>query len=345
MKTAGCGKLRVVHRPGAGGWRGGPETPNLFGVFDELVARQHGVVTRQQAYAAGLTKAQIEARLRSGRWQPLAGRTFATFTGVPPRKALLWAAVLRAGRGATLSHETAAELQGLTDRPARAIHVTVPGERRVSPVPGLVVHVSAAVDRARHPTWLPPQTRVEETVIDLTQRARTLDEAIGLLAKACASRRTTANRLLAAIAGRARLRWRAELVSALGDVADGCHSLLELRYLRTVERPHGLPVGERQAVRPRRGGRWYDDVCYRFYRTRVELDGRIAHPVDARPRDARRDNVAAADGETTLRYGWFDVTEGGCVTAAQVATALHRNGWPGHPRPCRPGCPATKQTP
>ena len=36
-----------------------------------------------------------------------------------------------------LSHETAAELQRLTDKPAQTIHVTVPGERRVAAIPGV----------------------------------------------------------------------------------------------------------------------------------------------------------------------------------------------------------------
>ncbi|GAB3811882.1 type IV toxin-antitoxin system AbiEi family antitoxin domain-containing protein [Micromonospora zhanjiangensis] len=313
-------------------------------MFDELVARQHGVVTRQQAYAAGLTRAQIEARLRSGRWQRMIGWTYATFSGVPPRRAVLWAVVLRAGRGATLSHETAAELQGLTDRPAPLVHVTVPAGRRVEPMSGVVVHHAAAIDRARHPTRLPPQTRIEETALDLAQRARTLDEAVGWLSRACGGRLTTASRLLRAMAVRARVRWRAELTAALGDVADGCHSLLELRYLRGVERAHGLPTGERQAARSRRGGRWYDDVRYRRYGTRVELDGRAAHPVDRRRRDARRDNAAAVNGETTLRYGWSDATTGACDTAAEVATVLRRNGWVGRPRPCRTDCPAPTQT-
>ncbi len=36
------------------------------------------------------------------------------------------------------------------------------------------------------------------------------------------------------------------LVAALGDVAIGCHSLLELTYLRAVERAHGLPQSTRR---------------------------------------------------------------------------------------------------
>ena len=224
------------------------------------------------------------------------------------------------------------------------VQVTVPADRRISAVAGIVVHLSARAGAARHPTRLPPQTRIEETVLDLTQRAGTLDDALGWLARACGRRLTTAERLRRAIGRRAKLRWRTELLAALADNADGCHSLLELRYLRDVERGHGLPAGVRQAVRPRRGGRWYDDVSYRGYRTRVELDGRVAHPADRRWHDARRDNAAAADGETILRYGWTDVTRTACATAQQVAQVLRRHGWRGQPGRCGPDCVIAKSS-
>ncbi|MFK3981989.1 hypothetical protein ACI2K4_16630 [Micromonospora sp. NPDC050397] len=311
-------------------------------MFDELIARQHGVLTRQQAYACGLSKAQVEARLRGARWRFLFGRVLATFTGPPSRTALLWAAVLRAGDGAMLSHETAAEVQGLADRCIAPIQVTVPADRRVSPVAGIRVHLRGRAGVARHPSRLPPQTRVEETVLDLAERAHTPDDALGWLARSLGRRLTTTERLRRAIGRRVRMRWRTELLAALADDAGGCHSLLELRYLRDVERAHGLPPGVRQAVRPRRGGRWYDDVSYRDYRTRVELDGRAAHPAERRWQDARRDNAAAAEGETTLRYGWTDVTRSPCTTADQVAQVLRRHGWLTPPRRCGPSCMIVK---
>lgn len=308
------------------------------------MARQHGVLTRQQALACGLTDAKIKARIRAGRWQRLTARVYATFTGPLPRRAHLWAVLLRAGRGAVFSHQTAAELIGLSDDVSPQVHVTVPGERRVTPVPGVVVHHRdrAQLARARHPSRVPPQTRVEETVLDLTQRARTLDDALAWVARACGSRLTTAGRIEHAMAGRAKVRWRGELSAALADTADGCHSLLELRYLRDVERAHGLPSGERQAVRARTGGRWYDDVYYSAHRTRVELDGRAGHPAQRRWREHRRDNAAVVEGDTVLRYGWTAVTGDACETAAQVAVVLRRHGWRAHPRPCGPQCVITK---
>src|SRR5207248_1748099 len=83
----------------------------------------------------------------------------------------LWAPVLCAGPEAVLSHESAAETCGLIDAPHDPIHVTLPIARRVSGLPGLVVHNTIRIESARHPIRLTPQTRVEETVVDLTQVA------------------------------------------------------------------------------------------------------------------------------------------------------------------------------
>jgi Transcriptional regulator, AbiEi antitoxin len=79
---------------------------------------QAGVVSRQQALEAGFDEDAIERRLRSGAWRRLRRGVYATFTGALSREAKLWAAVLSAGPGAVLSHETAAEIHGLTDKPS-----------------------------------------------------------------------------------------------------------------------------------------------------------------------------------------------------------------------------------
>lgn len=79
----------------------------------------------------------IGGRLRLGAWQQLHPGVYATFTGEPPRPAMLWAAVLRAGSGAALSHQSAAELFQLTGTPSSLVHVTVPADRRVRGAAGL----------------------------------------------------------------------------------------------------------------------------------------------------------------------------------------------------------------
>jgi hypothetical protein len=223
-------------------------------VCEETAAAQAGVLTRRQAREGGLSNEAIEARLESGRWQRIHSGVVATFSGPVNRAAHLWAAVLAAGPGAVLSHETAAELAGLIAEPARAVHISVPLARRVRARPGIVVHRSTYAQP--HPALRPPRTRLDDTVIDLTQTSQSLDSAASWLMRAVTTRLTTAARLLEVIGMRRRIRWRRELVGVLADVAEGCHSMLELHYLRKVERAHGLPRGRRQ----HRRGRWYDDV-------------------------------------------------------------------------------------
>lgn len=305
-----------------------------------LAQRQNGVVSRSQAIRAGLSPDMIKFKVSSGRWQPMYPGVYATFTGVPVRGARLWAAVLSAGQGAVLSHETAAELHGLTDRPAQTIHVTVPVQRRVKAAEEISLHRSARAVDAVQGGSKPPRTKVEETVLDLTQAAKTFDDVCGWVTRAIARELTDETRLHAAMRARDRLRWRADLDELIAAAARGDHSVLEFRYHRDVERAHGLPESARQVPFATPGGkRGRRDRVYEGYGVVVELDGRLAHPAEQQSRDKARDNAAAAAGQQTLRYGWAQVKWEACATAAEVATVLRVHGWDGRPRPCSPGCP------
>ena len=309
--------------------------------LDRLAQIQHGVLSAQQALSGGLSRDMIRSLVRTGRWRPLHNGVYATFSGTPPRAAILWAAVLRAGSGALLSHATAAELHGLVDWPSAAIHLTIPASRRVVPIRGAVLHLAARAERAAHPTQLPPRTRIEETMLDLAQAAATAEDACGWITRGLGRRLTTQDRLNSALGERQRVRFRAELSEVLSADFAGVHSLLEYRYVKWVEVPHGLPRGRRQAPAMRDGRREYRDVLYDEYSLIVELDGRAAHPGDARWNDIRRDNAAAASGRMTLRYGWEDLRLHSCAVADQVYRALSRSA-PVPARPCSPTCPVTR---
>lgn len=304
-------------------------------MWEPLAAAQAGILTRRQALASGLSAAALHNRLSTGRWQRVHYGVLATFSGEAPRAARLWAALLACGPDAVLSHQTAAELAGLATGVDDRIHVTVPHHRRVSAHRGVVVHRTRDVSAVRHPALAPPRTRVEHTVLDLAAGGPDLETALGWLARAVGARLTTAARLRTAVLDRPKLRRRRHLLAALDDIAAGCHSVLELRYLRQVERAHRLPTGTRQHHR----ARWYDDVAYLAYGVCVELDGRAAHPVAAAFRDRRRDNAAALTGVLVLRYGYADVTTDPCAVAAEVATLLAQQGWLKNPRGCKPECP------
>ncbi len=280
----------------------------------------------------------IDWSLRSGRWQVVHRGIYAAFSGELSRDANLWAALLRAGPSAALSHQTAAELFELADQSSAMIHVTVPQSRRVDKIGGVVIHRSAHLARLVHPTLQPPRVRLEETVLDLVHQAATFEQAFNVTCTACQRGLTKPEILAKAMADRPKLRWRSQLAKALGDVSAGVHSLLEYRYLHGVERPHGLPAAVRQ-VRAVAGGRGrYLDNLYEPYRMCVELDGRQAHPEEQRWQDIQRINAITENGTTVLRYGWSDIDRRPCNTAAQVAALLQRLGWQGQPRKCGPAC-------
>lgn len=309
----------------------------------EIATIQRGILSRAQVLAAGLTDGVIVARLSRGSWQRMYPGVYAVFSGEVSREAALWAVVLYAGRGAALSHQTAAELWGLADKPSSRIHVTVPSDRRVNKKPGLVLHLSARALDAVHPSGTPPRTRLEETVIDLWEAAGSLDNAVGWVTRAIGKRLTTQDKLRHAMAARKRACWRSQLAELLSPDSAGIHSVLEYRYVRDVERPHCFPTGRRQAVSRRNGRAEYRDTLYEEYQTVVELDGRVAHPGDSRWNDIHRDNAAVTAGLSTLRYGWRDVTITPCAIAAEIADALTRRGYDGA-RPCSPTCSIGRNT-
>jgi Transcriptional regulator, AbiEi antitoxin len=307
----------------------------------DLADSQGGVVAAGQVVAAGLSKELSRSRVRQGRWQRLHRGVYATFSGEPSREAVLWAAVLSAGPGALLSFRSAAELDGLIDEVSQLIHVTVPIDQHVRKAKDVVVHRSNRARQARHPTFTPPRTRVEETILDLVGTASTLDQAVGVVTRGLGRRLTTPGKLRAAMGQRGRLRWRRELTELLSADMRGLLSVLEYRYHRDVERPHGLPRGDRQAPGLQDGQRVYRDVEYKAFRLVSELDGRLAHPAESRWKDVARDNAAVLAGLTTMRFSWLDITTTPCQVALQVATALGQRGYAEF-RPCSAGCPVAQ---
>jgi very-short-patch-repair endonuclease len=308
----------------------------------ELLAAQGKAIARRQGAAAGMGPRVLRGRVDSGHWQRLERGVYAAFSGEPSRETVLWAALLRAGPGAVLSHQTAAERHGLIDEPSSLITITVPASKRPAraKISGLVIHRSDAILRARHPAMLPPCTRVEDTVLDLIEIAPTFDDAYAWICRAVGRRRTTTDRIRLAMDARKKMRWRREITVALGDADGGALSVLEYRYIHRVERPHKLPVARRQARIRQRTGNMYLDNLYEKYGVCVELDGTAAHPADEQWLDKRRDNANAVSGLVTLRFGLLDLGDRRCETASAVATLLRRRGWTGSRRACGPGCTA-----
>lgn len=302
-----------------------------------------GVLCRRQALANGPTPADIERLLRRREWVRLLPGVFVNHTGPPSWVQRAWAGVLhhepaalggqsalRAAVGAGWRHHDEHAL----------ITIAIGLHRSLQAVPGYrLVPTTALTERV---AWnaSPPRLSVEHAVLDL---ASGLDAypAIGLLADLCQTRRTTAPRIVAALGSRRRIRGRAWLESVLTDIADGTCSVLEHGYLTRVERPHGLPTGERQTSATDGRRPVYRDVTYRDYGLDVELDGRLFHDsAGQRDSDLERDLVAAQADRRTVRLGWGQVFDRGCRTAGRVHALLRLGGWDGRLRTCGPDCAA-----
>jgi hypothetical protein len=311
----------------------------------ELLANQSGVIGRSQAAQFELSPYSMRHRVRAADWQRIHRGVYAAFSGELTREGQLWAALLRTGSAAVLSHQTAAELYGLMKQPSAVIHVTVPATTnpaQYARIPGVIVHRSRILEATRHPVLLPPRTRVEDTVLDLIEGMAEPADRYDLVCRAIGGQLTTAARLRRALGRRKRFRARREAEAALADAGEGALSNLERWYLRGVERRHKLPVATRQARIGVGGGRSvYLDNLYEAYLVCVELDGSAAHPAGEQWRDKRRDRRnLAAEQIVTMRFGFADLcTERAqCRAAAEVARVLRGRGpWAGVP--CRlPGC-------
>jgi hypothetical protein len=299
---------------------------------------QDGVISRRQALAGGLTVTEINRHLRRREWVAVHPGVYVNHTGRLTWRERAWAAVLVAGPDAALCLDSALrahEGAGRRGSDDSVIHVAVAHGRPRLARDGVRIHQT--VDLASRVQWnkSPPTIRYDDTILDLAAQGSLLT-SVARLADACGSRRTTAARLRDRLDRRRRIAQRDWLRSVLSDVADGTCSVLEHGYLDLVERPHGLPVGQRQAVRDLGNGRVYRDVDHKELGVRIELDGKLFHTsTEDRDRDLERDLDAVVEEDgTTVRLGFGQVYDRPCATAAKLAIVMRRRGWTGEQRLC-----------
>ncbi|MCF8608215.1 hypothetical protein L5I01_33175 [Gordonia sp. HY442] len=304
----------------------------------QLLHDQSDVVSRRQVLECGLDSAFVRRRLRRREWVAVYDGVYVTHTGPMTWTQRAWCAILYAAPSA-LSHESAL-FSHTGDGDGRGpIHIAVKAHRSLRGRPGLVIHYRADFDDAVA-RLDPPRIRLDETVLDLASTATSKVDVIAVLSGIVGARRTTAERLLAALDRRERARHSAFIRAVLHDVRDGTCSVLEHGYLTKVERAHGLPAPTRQA--PTCVGRsGLRDADYPDWGVIVELDGRLGHDdAVSRDRDMERDlDATVLADRTTLRVGFGQVHDRPCSTAQKVGIELSKGGWPGRLHACRlPDC-------
>lgn len=314
---------------------------NLPPTIRVLARRQDGVVTVTQCVDLGLSADAVERRARSGQWRRLQRGVYLTHGGPSTFRTDARAALLLAGPGAALSHRSAAFVHEFVGSAPRLVEISVPWRRRVTAGREVVVRRRRELEvTARAGFHL---TSRGATVLDLLDQARSTDDAVALLTAAVRAG-AHPEEVLDELGRRSRAGHRGLVLELLGEVVDGVESTMELRYLRDVERRHGLPRSTRQVAQLVGGRSIRADAVYVGLGVRVELDGQLAHPGGRTDADTWRDNAVLVElAEFTLRYRWHHVRVAPCRTAAQVTGALRSRGWRGTPRPCGPTCAVATQ--
>ena len=309
----------------------------------ELLVAQDGVISRTQVLAAGERDQDIRRRLNRREWARVHPGVLIDHTGPPTWNQLAWAAVLyyapAALEGPSALH--AAKVRGYEPRAGAPIHVCVDRSRTIRRRVGVAVYQVARFESLCQMGLSPPRQSVEHALLSVASRKRRLDASVATLADAVQAGRTKSDRLRDALDLRPKLRHRGVLAEVLSDVDGGVRSALEFRYLRHVERAHGLPRGERQQPLILGGKRGYPDVHYKEQNVLVPLDGRIGHS-DSLDKwaDFDRDLLGLVESSlVSVHVGWAQVLDP-CRLAGSMASLLQQRGWNGAPRMCGPVCTA-----
>jgi very-short-patch-repair endonuclease len=291
-----------------------------------VASRQHGVVSREQLRALGLSDDSITERVSSGYLQPLFRGTFAVGHRATARQSHLLAATLACGDGTVLSHGSAAELLGLWDKQLPIVDVIPPSwsGRKIQgirwhrvrlPEPGEIEIRSGIpcttvsrtlVDMAGRAGWSSMRRLVEQAAILRVLDVEEVDRILAL------GRRLGAPRLRTILAP-----WRNTL-----ERRPVLRSRLEARLLpRLIE--EGLPAPRCNAKLLLDGHCLEVDLLWEEQRLAIETDGEQTHgtPV-AFQRDRWRDQILIASGYRTARVTWRQVTSEPTAVVSRIIRML-----------------------
>jgi hypothetical protein len=302
----------------------------VLSALEELATRQFGTFTTAQARTAGYSSDEVQAHLRTRQWLRLRRGVYCSAGAAAAPQLLDCAAVLLSlGRGAVVSHASAAAVHSLLVPSGRSteVRLTDPDNWRV----GRGYRVSQAqLPAGERVPWGPFQvTTVARTLVDcarewgLVDAVIAMDDAVhrGLVTRSALRETVLSQRHWEGIAGAARA----------ADLANGrAESPLESRG-RVLIVTSGLPVPELQVdLWDDEGfiGRvdaWYEDAA-----VAVEFDGAVKYldPRDGRSpgqvlwEEKRREDRIRATGVRPMRMTMQDVGTGWSASRRRLGDLL-----------------------
>lgn len=293
-----------------------------------LLRAQHGVITRRQARQLGLSRHQVDHRLRIGEWIAVSRGVFRHHLFETTWHSRLSAACLC--MDAVASHRSALRLHCVEGQQSPAVEVTVE-QGRWRPPPDVLLHQSTQIDRI---------DREEIDGIPCTGLARSILDFAGVASPA------RVNFVIDAV-----LRTKRLTIGDLVDVLvrhsrkgrDGCGRLREALDERTGETAvplsdfsrivarllvaHGLPKPEFEyEIHDRRGLIGRVDLAYPEAKIAIELDSVRWHLNRASfENDPVRRNRVVNQGWAPLSFTWQACYERPFEIVKTVRTALRHN--------------------
>ena len=280
--------------------------------LDSVLARQAGVISREQALAAGLSPAAIDHRLRKRHWRPLHPQVYLAAghrrdDEVKVRAALLWA-----GKGAVLSGVAAAWWEGMAERAPATVGVTVERQRCPRSRQGVSV-------RRRS---LAPEDLAVHRGLAVTARALTVLEASvelgapgSLLLDRALQRWVRFPAVYKAYCRNLGSHGSASAGRMLVAAADRSASVAE-RLLVSMLRDSGAAGW--QCAFPALGHAI--DIAFPAAKVAIEVDGWAWHmDAERAAADKRRQNALVRAGWTILRYTWHDLVGRPKAVLAEIA--------------------------
>jgi very-short-patch-repair endonuclease len=269
----------------------------------ERLAGQWGVISRVQLRAAGVAPARVDHWVRGGRLRVVHRGVYSAGGTVLRVEGRRLAAVLACGRGAVLSHRTAAAHWGLLATDQVGIDVTAPRSRQG--IPGIRLHSSRSLDAqdtTNHQGI--PITTVHRTLLDLA--ATTRDEQLErALAQAMHLQLYDQRAIDDVIARSNGHRGTGRLDAATRQPMQVTMSEWEDRMLRLVRRARlPEPICNRPLHVPDHG-ECKPDFYWPAHDLIVETDGWESHRTLAAFRaDRAKDAALTAAGYRVLRFTW-----------------------------------------
>ena len=268
-------------------------------ILARTARQQHGIISREQALNARITRYELEQRIESGLLVPVHRGVYRLGHQAPSDHADYFAAVKACGDWSGLSGFAGAHLLDIVrNRPTR-VEVTSARDRSVR---GLIVHRARRTDLQLTNKHGIPVTTPAWTLLDIASRLD--DEHLG---RAChdawVHHRCGLPAVVRALALRGKVPGSRRLLRILGGDDPTFLSRLEKAFYDLLrEEKRELPVTNVRV------GSHRVDCHWPHLKLIVELDSYRFHGSRrAWEKDRERDREARRRGEELIRYTWGDV--------------------------------------